>query len=508
MYRKMAEEFDWRIRVFDSLSFPTLILKPNRTIVSANKIFLEMINASENEIVGRTCREVFRKYVDDPSLICVTDTCPLEQTIKSGKGHSVLREVPVKDGSVRWEDRVFSPILDKDGRVIYVIESIRDVTRTKTLEKMYYGIRAFLDRVIQSSASAIVSADREGRLLLMNQAAEELFGYSMADAGRITVEDLYPPGVAREVMKKLRDSGFGGRGKLSATRVDIINAYGETIPVELTGGIIYEGDQEAATMGIYNDLRERLAVRKKLHEAQTQVAQSEKMASLGRLAAGVAHEINNPLTGILLYGNMILEKMSKDDPFRHMLEMILEDTGRCRDIVKHLLTYSRQTGSSRELFQLNSLVEESLLLIRDQKLFLNVIVKKELSVIPVSVQADRNQMRQVVINLVMNALDAMDREGVLTLRTYQDKALGIACLEVSDTGSGISEEDRNKIFDPFFTTKEPGKGTGLGLSTVYGIVTENSGSISLKKSGPGGTTFLVELPLVEPSEKSSPDVIG
>jgi signal transduction histidine kinase len=276
----------------------------------------------------------------------------------------------------------------------------------------------------------------------------------------------------------------------------------------MTAAIIYERDRESATMGIYNDLRPRLAVEKKLQEAQAQLLQSEKLASLGRLAAGVAHEINNPLTGILLYANSTLEKLTQSDGLRQNLEYILEDGERCRDIVKNLLAYSRQALAAREVFGINTLVNESLGLIRDQKLFMNVTIEKQLSDEILPIYADRNQMRQVVINLVMNAMDAMEQNGTLTFRTYSDSALEKVFLEVSDTGSGIDEANRSRIFDPFFTTKEPGRGTGLGLSTVYGIVKENKGNIILKETGPEGTTFQIELPRAAVNETGYPEAIG
>jgi signal transduction histidine kinase len=137
-------------------------------------------------------------------------------------------------------------------------------------------------------------------------------------------------------------------------------------------------------------------------------------------------------------------------------------------------------------------------LIRDQRLFGNIAVLKELSEEMILIRGDRNRLTQVIINLVVNACAAMNGEGILTLSTYRDKQLKKAILEVSDTGCGIPEENLPKIFDPFFTTKEPGKGTGLGLSTSYGIVQEAGGRISVKETGSQGTTFLVELPLYVP----------
>jgi two-component system NtrC family sensor kinase len=497
MNEKTITEKDWRLRVFDSLSFPSLILRPDKTIVTANQKLLDKFGMEMNEIVGKTCHEIF--YQSKTS--CSMSMCPLPRVLAYGEGYSVLRQVFRGDGEEAWEDRVFSPILDEEGQVIYVLESLRDVTRVKTLEKALEETKEFLEKVVQSSVSAIVAADRDGNLLIMNRAAEELFGFSLKEAaGTKTVEDLYPPGKAKEIMRALRDAKRGGKGRLPATKIMIMNAKGVEIPVEITASIIYEDGKELATMGIYNDLRERLAVEKVLKETQAQLAQSEKLASLGQLAAGVAHEINNPLTGILLYASMALEKLGKNDPLCEHLKYVVEDVNRCKGIVKNLLAYSRRSTTTKEIIPLNDLVNQSLNLIRDQKLFGNIIVSKEMSGELILIHGDRNQLAQVIINLVMNASGAMDGEGVLTFRTYRDKPNKRAYLEVSDTGCGIPPENLPRIFDPFFTTKEPGKGTGLGLSTSLGIIQESGGNISVKETGPQGTTFLVELPLFVPSE--------
>jgi PAS domain S-box-containing protein len=508
MDNEIPEEVDWRLRVFDSLSFPTLILTPDHVIIAVNQKLKETYGITAEELVGKTCRQFFKSLEGNEDLPCKNSLCPLDETLRDGTGHSMLRRIQHPDGSEHWEDRVFSPILDDEGEVLYVIESIRDVTRSKALEKNLQDIRELLNRVLQSSASAIIAADREGHILLMNRAAEELFGYLFRPGDQINVSSLYPPGVARTIMRKLRDDDYGGQGKLPVTRVEILTALGEQIPVEMTAAIIYEDGREVATMGVYNDLRERITAEKKLQEAQTQLVQAEKMASLGRLAAGVAHEINNPLTGIIMYGGLMKEKLETDHPLQNNLSYILEDAERCRDIVKNLLAYSRQFSKSRDRFYLNDFVEESLRLIRDQKLFINVSLQKDLSEERIPVRADRNNMSQVVINLVINALDAMNRSGTLTIRTYRRDSEQKACLEISDSGSGIPAENLSRIFDPFFTTKAPGKGTGLGLSTAYGIVKDNQGEISVKETGPRGTTFLVQLPLDQEIQEVPRGMIG
>jgi signal transduction histidine kinase len=263
----------------------------------------------------------------------------------------------------------------------------------------------------------------------------------------------------------------------------------------LTASIIYEDGEEVATVGIYTDLREKLAVEKKLKTTQAQLAQSEKMASIGQLAAGVAHEINNPLTGILFYANMKLEIMDPDDPERSEVEAVSEDVKRCKEIVQNLLAYSRQSNPAKDIIHLNDLVDQSLALIRDPKMFRNIEIERNFSEQMVLVHVDRNQISQVIINLVINAVSAMNQKGLLTLTTGRSKFNGKAYLEVADTGSGIAREQLSKIFDPFFTTKPPGEGTGLGLSTAYGLIKENKGEIRVKQTGPDGTTFVLEFDL-------------
>lgn len=495
--KKKREEIDWRIRVFDSLSFPTLILKPDRIIVSANETFLDKFRVGMDQLIGKSCHEIFFNS-NEP---CSADICPLSKVLSGKRGHSTLRRMNGEEDGETWEDRVFSPILDEKGEVKYILESIRDITRLRVLEKELQEAKEFLENIIQSSPSAIIAADRTGKILLMNHAAEELFGYSVSELSqKKSIESIYPPGEARAIMKKLREEADGGKGKLPNRKTTIINSKNEEIPVEMTAAIIYDGIKEIASMGIYNDLREKLSVERKLKETQAQLAQSEKMASMGQLAAGVAHEINNPLTGILFNASMTLESLQPDDSNLDKLKCVIEDVNRCKEIVKNLLVYSRQMNPSKMIMQIDTVVDQSLNLIRDQKLFGNVVVKKEMSEEMINIYADRNQITQVVINLVMNACAAMDGNGILTLHTYRDKPNKRAYLEVTDTGCGIPKENLSRIFDPFFTTKEPGKGTGLGLSTSYGIIKGNGGDISVKETDPTGTTFLVELPLYVPSD--------
>ena len=205
----LQDDLDWRVRVFDSLSFPTLILRPDKTIVSANRIFLEKYRLSMEEVLKKTCYQVFYG-----TNACPESNCPFNKVLLEKKGHTITRRTFTRTQKQLWEDRVFSPILDEDGQIAYVMESVRDITRLKSLEKALKETKEFLEKLIQSSPMAIVVADLYGHILLMNHAAEGLFGYSAGQAvNEIRVDTLYPPGEADSIMKMLRGPDHGGVGE-------------------------------------------------------------------------------------------------------------------------------------------------------------------------------------------------------------------------------------------------------------------------------------------------------
>jgi len=222
---------------------------------------------------------------------------------------------------------------------------------------------------------------------------------------------------------------------------------------------------------------------------------SEKLASIGRLAAGIAHEINNPLTSVLTFGSLLLRKAETDGQ-KDKLDIIVKETTRVRDIVRRLLNFSRQTEPRKENCDINLIVESALSLTKNQlKVRENAItVKKELGELP-SLQCDPNQMLEVFINIIINALDAMAKGGELGIKTGLTEDAKAVEIRINDMGCGIAEENLEKVFDPFFTTKEVGKGTGLGLAVVYGIIDGHNGSIDVESEVGKGTMFVIRLPL-------------
>jgi len=227
---------------------------------------------------------------------------------------------------------------------------------------------------------------------------------------------------------------------------------------------------------------------------QSRMVQSEKLASIGRLAAGVAHEINNPLGGILSLAMLALED-DDENPVRGDLEIIVKQTLRCREIVKGLLNFSHQSATQAAArIGVNQIVENTLSLLERQVIFQNIRTVRKLKDGLPQVFIDPGQMQEVVMNIVLNAVDAMEEEGQLTLETDVDTMAEKVVVRITDTGRGIPEEIMPLIFDPFFTTKGVGQGTGLGLAIVHGIVTSAGGHIEVKSSS-AGTTFEVSLPI-------------
>ncbi|NUP89337.1 MAG: cache domain-containing protein [Candidatus Sumerlaeia bacterium] len=226
---------------------------------------------------------------------------------------------------------------------------------------------------------------------------------------------------------------------------------------------------------------------------QQQIGQSEKLASIGRLAAGIAHEINNPLTGVLTFAHMLRQRPVMEEPDRHDLDVILRETTRVREIVRGLLDFARESPSARQPLDINEVIHNTLRLVRSQKEFRDVEIVESLDRHLPRILGDKNQLQQVLLNLTFNACEAMDGGGGRLSVTTEARADHVAIL-VADTGHGISEENLGRIFDPFYTTKPVGKGTGLGLSVSYGIVQQHGGTIDVASCVGVGTTFTIVLP--------------
>lgn len=241
-----------------------------------------------------------------------------------------------------------------------------------------------------------------------------------------------------------------------------------------------------------------IKVKKRTNELvkmQEQLIQSEKLASLGKLSASIAHEINNPLGAILVYGHLLLEETDKNDAHYKNINKIIKETSRCKDIIRSLLEFARPGELEKHSADVNEIVEKSLTVMKQQLNFQNLRLNKNFSPTLPKIKADSIKMQQVFINIIRNAAEAMDGKGLLTIRTFLTERGKYICIKFSDTGTGIKEEDKNRIFEPFFSTKDVGKGTGLGLAISYSIVEQHRGKIEVESKVGKGSSFAVKIPI-------------
>ncbi len=450
-------------------------------------------NESQN-LPGSKCHELYCSRMEP----CAG--CPATDVLKTG-------------GPAIWEGQADDFPQDDRGSCLYAypifsqdqVEAVAvldfDLPILAGLEEKLKRSNAFLRNLMLSSVDGVIAADLKGKILIFNEAASEISGYSVEKAlGSLNIRDVYPGDGARNVMKKLRSEEFGGKGKLKSLQVDFLRKSGEVIPISLNAAIVYEKGAEVATIGFFHDLREKIQMKKKLEQTRVQLLQAEKMSSLGKLAAGVAHQLNNPLGGITLFTKLVMEEHQLEEPVLEDLRRILKDAQRCRDTVKELLEFARQTRQEMRLHDINQAITRTLFLLENQTLFHNIAIEKQLYKDLPHVPGDIQQLNHLFMNIILNAAQAMEGQGKLTVKTSFSPKENQVRIEISDTGPGIPDDVMPHIFDPFFTTKEEGEGTGLGLSMAYGIVQNHGGTIRAESKPGEGTTFVVDLSLTPKKE--------
>jgi PAS domain S-box-containing protein len=387
--------------------------------------------------------------------------------------------------------------------------------RAQQLHESYERFRSITD----SANDAIISVNQAGDVVFWNLRAAVVFGYDESEALGRPVARLLPEKHRAEFVEEVArlragDTSWLGRSiELAALRRD-----GTEVPVELSLSTWRAGTDLYYT-GVIRDITERRQAAEALAQREEQLRHAQKMEAVGRLAGGIAHDFNNLLTAILGYADLLLEELPADHPMRRDLEGIQKAGRSAASLTKELLAFSRKQVLQPVVLDMNQVVSTTEILMR-RLLGEDVELVLQLETHPEPVRADRSQLEQVLLNLVVNARDAMPEGGRLTIST-SNFVLGASAggrnlpaavgayvvLTVSDTGHGMTEEVRSHIFEPFFTTKELGKGTGLGLATVYGIVQQSGGHIWVESEPGKGASFHVCLPIVEeaPADASTAD---
>jgi two-component system NtrC family sensor kinase len=342
-------------------------------------------------------------------------------------------------------------------------------------------LKDFSENIVESLNVGVLAVDFEGRVESWNTQLEQLIGVPRDEAVNRKLEEVLPGDLVAEVAARAGDEHVS-----SIYKLHVRNRAGRALVVNVSiAPLVGKSGEKIGRLILVDDISQRVRL-------EEQLLQSEKLTSLGLLAAGVAHEVNTPLAVISNYIQMLAKQMPSDDPRHSIIDKIVKQTFRASEIVNNLLNFSRTGAAEFTEVNLNAVIDETLSLVTHPFRTARVNVIKQLQPELPPVLGSNNRLQQVFLNLFMNAKDAMPTGGLLEVRTACSN--GYVEVEVTDTGAGIPREHLSRIFDPFFTTKSSGRGTGLGLSVSYGIIKEHAGKIDVRSALGKGTSFRLEFP--------------
>ena len=479
---------DYR-RIFEHVAVGVYISTKEGKFVDANQGLLDML--------GYSSKEAFLEIDIIKDLYLFPEDRRMFQEMIERDGRVVDYEVQFKR-----QDGKPIPVLmtshvryDHQGNVIGYEGINVDLTQRYQMERKIREAHDFMNKIVQSAPISIMAADLAGNIIIWNKAAEITLGYSSEEViGKMHITRVYPEGKAHEIMKVLRSPEDGGIGIFFPQPVLYVRQDGRIIEGHLSAAMIYDDDgNEVATVGSFVDLTERIEMERALSKTQEQLLNSEKLAAMGRLTSQVAHELNNPLYGIMNTLELLKSEVPPGNKRRKLLDMSLSEIIRLADMLKKMLSFSKPEQEIKKQVNVTTIVDEILLLHEKQLQEYSIKITTDFEPDLVDVYASTNQLRQVFLNMVSNARDAMPEGGTLTVRTFCSN--GLVNVQFSDTGVGISKDNLSKIFDSFFTTKSSVKGVGLGLSVCYGFIKDHGGDIKVDSNPGTGTTFTISLPV-------------
>ena len=355
-------------------------------------------------------------------------------------------------------------------------------------------LKEFNESIVESINVGLMAVDLNGSITRLNSALEEIFSLTRDEAIGKNVEDLFAEEFADTLHQVLGPDGWQLRQTRQIYKMHTATRAGRSLVLNIAlAPLCADSDEQTGALVVFEDVTQRLHL-------EEQLQQREKLSSIGLLAAGVAHEVNTPLTGVSSYTQMLLNMLPENDPKHALLLKVRRQADRATDIVNNLLNFSR-TGSAAEFAgtDIHRVLDDTLQLLEPQLRRSHIEIVRDYAEHLPQVHGNSVKLQQVFTNLILNARDSIaNGNGRIVLTTRNGDDDGSLLIEVADTGVGIAPEDVAKIYDPFFTTKGVGRGTGLGLAVTYGIVQEHSGHISVSSTPGLGTTFRITLPTSDP----------
>lgn len=484
--------------LFDSANDAIFIMK-NYRFVECNHKTLDMFRCNKEDIIGRLPSDVSPEVQPDGNLSSEKGIEKMDMAMKGAPQFFEWRHTR-KDG-IPFDCEVSLNSIAIDGDT-YLQAIVRDVTERQHVQEEIAREREKLKVLSDSAPFGLALIDREGRFTYINAKFTDLFGYDLSDTpdGRTWFRKAYPNTEYRhEVISTwIEDIGNTEVGERIPRVFTVTCKDGTQKIVEFISSTLATNDY----LMVCEDITE-------LKRLESRLRQSQKMEAVGTLAGGIAHDFNNILTSLMGYANLMQMKMDKTSPLRSYLDQIISASRKAADLTRSLLAFSRQSPAILSPLDINNTIETTNQLLK-RLMTEDIELRTSLMQGDAVIMADKPQIDQILFNLATNARDAMPQGGILIIETdiiimgpefinvhgFGEQGKYVL-LSVSDTGEGMDEATREKIFDPFFTTKEIGKGTGLGLATVYGIVKQHNGYITVYSEPGHGTTFRIYFPTVQ-----------
>ncbi len=403
-----------------------------------------------------------------------------------------------RDGNILYILLTSNVRYDTNGEILGYEGIVVDQTRRKKQENQIKEAHDFLDKIIACSTNAIMAMNMNGGIRLWNQGAENIFGFrSDQVVGTISIQEIFSKKQTKEIMEMMRDDDFGGRGKLNSYPLTFERDDKRWVEGNLSASILYDDQgKELASVAIFVDLKELLTTERQLSEARQHLLQSEKLAAMGRLTSQIAHELNNPLFGIMNTLELMKTEISPQNKRRRLLDMSLSEIERLAEMLKKMLSFSKPDQQDRLKIDIHTVIDELMLLYKKKFRENSIKLQFNLAREPGLVMGSKDQLRQVFINLFSNAMYAMPDGGDLEIST---KIISSKLyITIKDTGTGIKPEHIHKVFHSFFTTKtESVQGVGLGLSVCYGFIKDHGGDIVVESREGQWTEFTITLPVAD-----------